>query len=87
MGYLVRLLKWVGELSKTTIMHTLNNKGGSSADINRYRAIAVSNSLSTVLQNVILNCFETCDKSNDVYQFGFTKDILLLCHVQYLKGN
>ena len=67
------------------LMPLLKNKAGSPTDVNNCRAIALSNSLSKVLENVILSCFEMCDQSNDLYQFGFKKDILPPWHVQYLN--
>ena len=63
------------EFIKTTIMPLLKNKACDSTDINNYRAIALSNSLSKVLQSVLLNSFQTCDRSDDMYQFGFKKNI------------
>ena len=66
------------KLTKTTIMPMLKNKAGSPIDVNNYRAIALSNSLSKVLKNVILSCFEMCDQSNDLYQFRFKKTFYYL---------
>jgi len=66
------------ELTKTTIMPMLKNKAVSPNDVNNYRAIALSNGLSKVLENVILSCFKMCDQSNDLYQFGFEKTFYYL---------
>jgi len=67
-------------------MPMLKNKAGSPTDVNNYRAIALSNNLSKVLENVTF--WEMCDQPNDLYQFGFKEDILLPSqyrHVQYLN--
>jgi hypothetical protein len=62
------------ELIKTTVVPLLKNKSGDISDINNYRAIALSNCLSKLLESLILGCLQSYDKSEDIYQFGFKKD-------------
>ena len=57
----------------TTIVPMLKNKAGDATDVNNYRAIALSNSISKLLESVVLNCFESYDKQDDFYQFGFKR--------------
>ena len=55
---------------QSTIVPLVKCKGGDITDINNYRAIALSNSLSKVLETLFLskvNSVDLCDK----YQFGF----------------
>ena len=49
------------DLIITTIvpLGLLKNKTGDASDVNNYRAIALSNSLSKLLESVVLNCFQT----------------------------
>jgi hypothetical protein len=61
------------DLTMTTIVPMLKNKTGDLTDVNNYRAIALSNSMSKILESVILNSFLSCDKQEDVYQFGFKR--------------
>ena len=61
------------DLIITTIVPLLKNKTGDASDVNNYRAIAFPNSLSKLLESVVLNCFQSCDKQNDFYQFGFKR--------------
>ena len=53
----------------------MKNKSGDLSDINNYRAIALSNSLSKVIEKLILiDCFQSCDVYDDNHQFGFKKN-------------
>ena len=55
---------------QSTIVPLVKCKGGDINDTNNYRAIALSNSLSKVLETLFLskvNSTDLCDK----YQFGF----------------
>jgi hypothetical protein len=61
------------DLIITTNVPLLKNKTGDASDVNNYRAIAFSNSLSKRLESVVLNCFQSCDKENDFNQFGFKR--------------
>jgi len=51
----------------------LKNKAGDASDVNNYRAIALSNSTSKLLESVVLNCFQSYDKLDDFYQFDFKR--------------
>ena len=59
------------DLMKTTVVPLLKNKTGDICDINNYRAIALSNCTSKLLESVILHSFQTHDTSESDYQFGF----------------
>ena len=45
------------DLLKTTVVPTLKNKMGDISDINNYRAIALSNSISKLLETIIFKLF------------------------------
>jgi len=45
-------------------------KTGDLSDVNNYRAIAISTSISKLFENVLAVHVKSCDYS-DVYQFGF----------------
>lgn len=62
------------EFMLCVIMPLLKNKNGNSADMNNYRAIAISNSMTKVFESVILECVNFSDKS-DMYQFGFKQGL------------
>ena len=57
----------------TRTVPMLKNKAGDATDVNNYRAIALSNSMSKLLEGVLVNCFQYCDKQDDRYQFGFKR--------------
>ncbi len=62
------------DLIQTTIVPLLKNKAGDISDMSNYRAIALSNSISKVLENVLLTCFQACDDYDDYHQFGFRRN-------------
>ena len=83
-----------GELITTTVVPLLKNKFGDISDVNNYRAIALSNCMSKLLESLILNCFQACDTCNDMYQFGFKKNhstslgcAVLKNVVEYYRSN
>ena len=61
------------ELIKTAIVPVLKNKSGDLSDINNYCAVALSDCMRKLLELLLLNCFQSCDSYEDVYQFGFKK--------------
>lgn len=62
------------DLIKTTVVPLMKNKSGDISDVNNYRAIALSNSLSKLLETLMLHCFQSDDTCDDIYQFGFKKN-------------
>ena len=59
-------------LIRTVIIPLVKNKSGQLSDANNYRAIALSNTCSKVLESVILNYLQDMAVvNNDDYQFGF----------------
>ena len=48
-------------------------KSGDLSDVNNYRAIALSNSASKILETLLFNFIETSN-ATDTYQFGFRKN-------------
>jgi len=62
------------DLIQTTVVPLLKNKSGDLSDINNYRAIALSNCLSKLLESLMLSCFQSHDSYDDFHQFGFKKD-------------
>jgi len=57
----------------TEFVPLLKNKTGDIADVNNYRAIAISNAESQLLENVILQRIQSSRNDVDCYQFGFKK--------------
>ena len=56
----------------SVLMPLVKNKGGDLTDVDNYRAIALSNVETKVLETIILQKFtETAEY--DMYQFGFKK--------------
>jgi hypothetical protein len=56
---------------KSIIIPLVKCKSGDLADVNNYRAIAVSTALSKLLENVLAS-FVQSTNDVDAYQFGFT---------------
>ena len=52
----------------------VENKSGDIADMNNYRAIALSNAASKIVESVMLERFQSTDQDSDPYQFGFKKN-------------
>jgi len=63
-----------GSMCLSAIMPLIKNKTGDVTDVNNYRAIAVSNAVTKILEGVLFGFIETDDKV-DVYQFGFRKQL------------
>ena len=61
-----------GSFCLSTIMPLIKNKPGDSADLNNYRAIAISNSATKIIEVVLADIVESVDNA-DLYQFGFRK--------------
>jgi len=57
---------------ESVILPVVKNKGGDLSDIDNYRAIALSNVETKILETVILWIFNE-DAECDMYQFGFKK--------------
>ena len=57
----------------SVILPVVKNKGGDLTDIDNYRAIAISNAETKILETVILTRFNEVDNYCDMYQFGFKK--------------
>lgn len=62
------------EFVRTTIIPLIKNKTGDVSDVNNYRAVALSNCLSKVLESILLECLQSYDDEDDNYQFGFKKE-------------
>ena len=80
------------ELMQTTLMPLLKNKTENLSDVNNYRAIALSNSISKLLEDVLLNILKQYESSDDLYQFGFKKEhstamgcSVLKCVIDYYR--
>ena len=59
------------DMMQTTIVPLLKNKSGDISDASNYRAIALSNCMSKLLESVLLHSFQSHDTAKDEYQFGF----------------
>ena len=54
----------------SVIVPLIKNKNGNTADMNNYRAIALSNILTKIFESVIIDAVEMLDNA-DLSQFGF----------------
>jgi len=61
-------------LCQSTIIPLVKCKSGDLSDVNNYRAIALSNSISKILKTLLFDFIESNDPS-DEYQFGFRKKL------------
>ena len=61
------------EFCRAVIIPLVKNKNGNLTDVNNYRAIAISNAISKLLEEIILKYLDSVDEADD-YQFGFKKD-------------
>lgn len=82
------------DFTMTTIVPLLKNKAADTSDMANYRAIALSNSVSKVLENVLLKCFQSYDDTDDCCQFGFKRKhsttlacSTLKCTVEYFRQH
>jgi hypothetical protein len=57
---------------RATIIPLVKCKNGDLSDANNYRAIALSNAMTKILESVLYNFVQSTDKA-DNYQFGFSK--------------
>ena len=71
-------------LHHATIIPLVKCKTGDFTDVNNYRAIALSNSVSKILETLLFNYVES-QHAADEYQFGFKKVILQLYVQMFLK--
>jgi len=71
-------------LHHATIIPLVKCKTGDLTDVNNYRAIALSNTVSKILETLLFNFVESQHVA-DEYQFGFKKDILQLYVQMSLK--
>jgi len=58
---------------RATIMPLVKCKTGDLSDVNNYRAIALSNSITKILESLLFSYIESYDAA-DEYQFGFKKN-------------
>lgn len=58
---------------QSTIIPLVKCKSGDLSDVNNYRAIALSNSASKILETLLFDFIETSN-ATDIYQFGFRKN-------------
>jgi len=59
------------QFMKSVIVPLVKCKTGDLSDVNSYRAIAISTSISKLFENVLAVRVKSCDYF-DAYQFGFT---------------
>ena len=57
---------------QSIIIPLVKCKGGDLTDVNNYRAITLSNSVTKLFESVILDKFQS-SSDVDAYQFGFKK--------------
>jgi hypothetical protein len=59
---------------RSTLIPLVKCKSGDLSDVNNYRAIALSNSVTKILETLLLDFIESHDPA-DEYQFGFRKNL------------
>jgi len=59
------------KLSEVITTHVVKNKGGDLTDANNYRAIALSNVDTKILERLMLPQITSFDSTSDKYQLGF----------------
>jgi len=60
--------------SLAAIVPLVKNKSGDLYDANNYRAIALSNAISKILEGLLCDYIESIDDV-DLYQFGFSRGL------------
>jgi len=70
---------------QATIIPLVKCKSGDLTDVNNYRAIALSNSITKIMESVLFSYIESYD-SADEYQFGFKKNHSTSLCTNVLKG-
>ena len=56
------------------IVPVVKCKTGDLSDVDNYRAITLSNSISNIIESLLFDIIETVDDIDD-YQFGFQKGV------------
>jgi hypothetical protein len=69
---------------QATIIPLVKCKSSDLTDVNNYRAIALSNSITKILESLLFSFIESHDMA-DEYQFGFKKTILPQSVLIFLK--
>ena len=62
------------DFSLAAIVPLVKNKSGDLYDANNYRAIALSNAISKILEGLLCDYIESMDDV-DLYQFGFSRGL------------
>ena len=70
--------------SQSIIIPLVKSKSGDLSDVNNYRAIALANSLSKILETVLFEFIASNDPA-DEYQFGFRKHLSTTLCTQVFK--
>ena len=66
------------QLMSAVIVPLVKCKTGDLSDVDNYRAITLSNSVSKIIETLLFDIIETVDDIDD-YQFGFRKMFPPLC--------
>ena len=70
--------------SQSTIILLVKCKSGDLSDVNNYRAIALSNAITKLLEALLFSFIESRDAVDD-YQFGFKKGLATSMSTHILK--
>jgi len=74
------------DFCRAVLLPLVKNKNGNLADVKNYRAIAISNAITKLLEDVLMKHLDSVNEAED-YQFGlkkgFSTDTCTLC----LKKN
>lgn len=56
---------------QSVIVPLVKSKGGDLTDVNNYRAIALFNTISKILECIFMSKVTSNNNNSDIYQFGF----------------
>jgi hypothetical protein len=62
---------------QSVIVPLVKAKGGDLTDVDNYRAIALSNTVSKILESVFMSRVSSAD-ANDCHQFGFKATLIVI---------
>ena len=74
------------QLMSAVIVPLVKCKTGDLSDVDNYRAITLSTSISTIIESLLFDIVETTDEIDD-YQFGFHKGVSTAMSMSMLMSN
>ena len=74
------------QLMSAVIVPLVKCKTGDLSDVDNYRAITLSNSVSKIIETLLFDIIETVDDIDD-YQFGFQKGVSTVMCTDVFKSE